>query len=105
MKTIGVIRMVLVTVLLSFSFIACGSDDEDSSTNPIVGTWYVYSSDLYTEMTFENDMTFTWKEYEKNGMKLQNEDRGTYRIENDVLYTTWENILRAPEKSLSKATN
>ena len=66
MKTIGVIRMVLVTVLLSFSFIACGSDDEDSSTNPIVGTWYVYSSDLYTEMTFENDMTFTWKEYEKN---------------------------------------
>ena len=82
-------------------FSACGGDDDKdapSSTNPIVGTWYVDKNDEHTEMTFEKDMTFTWRVYDITGTNLKDSDSGTYNIVEDLLYTTWKKYSAKPRK-------
>ena len=39
MKTLRFIGVALLAVLMSVSFSACGGDDDDNSSNPLVGTW------------------------------------------------------------------
>lgn len=110
MKTKKIFTMLSLMVglfLSGFALSACGGDDDDnnnSSPNPIVGTWYVEKETSkgelkYTEMTFEKDMTFTWREYLKdsNGdLTLNNSDSGTYYTAEGVLYTTWKKYSSKP---------
>ena len=95
-------------VVSGLALSACGSDDDGNdkgtSSNPIVGTWWVEKETSkgelkYTEMTFEKDMTFTWREYLKdnNGnLTLNESDSGTYYTDNGVLYTTWKKFSSKP---------
>ena len=104
MKQLRFIGVALLTVLMSVSFSACSSSDDDdnggSSSNPLVGTWYIEGEEKgyskYTEFTFEDDMTFTWRDYTES--KLIDYDEGTYRIVNDLLYTTWKKYSAPPRK-------
>ena len=85
--------------MISFAFTACDNDDDNGSlSNPLVGTWYVDSHNKHTEMTFEKDMTFAWREYNNDGTKLLDSDSGTYRIVEDYLYTNWVKYSAKPRK-------
>ena len=99
-KKLSILSLLFGLFVCVTLFSACGGDDDDdngSSSNPIVGTWWVEKESKgqlkYTEMTFEKDMTFTWREYIKDSsgnLTLNISDSGTYYTSEGVLYTTWK---------------
>lgn len=100
-KSLSVLSLLFGLFVCVTLFSACGGDDDKdapSSTNPIVGTWYVDKNDEHTEMTFEKDMTFTWRVYDITGTNLKDSDSGTYNIVEDLLYTTWKKYSAKPRK-------
>ena len=100
-KSITFLSLLFGLFVCVTAFSACGGDDDKdapSSTNPIVGTWYVDKNDEHTEMTFEKDMTFTWRVYDITGTNLKDSDSGTYNIVEDLLYTTWKKYSAKPRK-------
>ena len=100
-KSISFLSLLFGLFVCVTLFSACGGDDDKdapSSTNPIVGTWYVDKNDEHTEMTFEKDMTFTWRVYDITGTNLKDSDSGTYNIVEDLLYTTWKKYSAKPRK-------
>ena len=100
-KSLSILSLLFGLFMCVTVFSACGGDDDKDappSTNPIVGTWYVDKNDKHTEMTFEKDMTFTWREYDITGTNLKDSDSGTYNIGEDLLYTTWKKYSAKPRK-------
>lgn len=75
MKTLRLFGMVLMTVLLSVSFAACGDDDDDDNNVPtateLVGTtWRGTSSSwngYYATVTFTSTSECTVKVYDNSG--------------------------------------
>lgn len=90
----------LVCVVTVFS--ACGGDDDDESSNPLVGTWWIryiekgkYHS--YEELTFNADLTCSVNEYNEDGeLKLSYSDKGTYKIDGDYLTIWWNKSDNKP---------
>ena len=75
-----------------FAFTACGSDDDDngSTNNPLVGTWYTEVF-KYTEVTFNADFTCTRREYAPGSTTaIIDSDTGTYEIKGNKLSIWWE---------------
>lgn len=71
MKTLRFIGVVLLTVLMSVSFSACGDDDDESSSggNPLVGTWVGLKGESGWQndhkLVFNNNGTGKWIENDK----------------------------------------
>ena len=86
----------MMAAALSFGFTSCGNDDNDdgSSSNPLVGTWFTESEDHgeleYTEITYNKDLTCTWQCYSSDRTTLKESDTGTYKVEGNKLSIWWE---------------
>ena len=93
MKKFKFLLMLLLGVVMSFTFVSCGDDDDDDNNNnsgkyagsPIVGSWVCKDdngTDTYTSTyTFKADGTFTYTNehegvilYEKSGTFLYDKD-------------------------------
>ena len=81
----------------SFAFTACGSDDEDnndSSSNPLVGTWYTETIEKgeveYTEITYNANFTCTWREYKSDRKTVVDTDEGSYKVDGNKLSIWWK---------------
>ena len=85
--------MLLMATTLAFT--ACSSDD-DSLSNPLVGTWYGEYEDKkgnmrYEEITYNSDYTCTWRLYAKESTTaIVDSDIGTYEIRGNTLSLWWE---------------
>ena len=94
-KFFTVLSLTLGLLVSSLAFMACGSDDDDNSSNPLVGTWWVATVDansgvtVYTEITYNADMTCSWKEYRGNRDEPSSYDTGTYKIDGNILAIWW----------------
>ena len=55
MKTLRLIGMTLLMVVLCLNFTACGDDDDDDPSNPIVGVWQNDDEGEHLRWTFRND--------------------------------------------------
>jgi major membrane immunogen (membrane-anchored lipoprotein) len=71
---------VLVSVVL---FSSCSKDDDESSSNPLVGTWRAEVEEKgeqqYWDITFNADFTLSTMEYNKEDKKVHSSESGTYR--------------------------
>ena len=76
---------VLVSVVL---FSSCSKDDDDSSSNPLVGTWRAEVEEKgeqqYWDITFNADFTLSTMEYNKEDKKVHSSESGTYRFLDDT---------------------
>lgn len=72
------------------TFVACSNDDDNASSNPLVGTWYTGDKDAgdYTEITFRAGLTCSLKEYDLKGEVF--EDNGRYEVDEDLLMVWWD---------------
>ena len=55
MKTLRFIGMTLLMVVLCLNFTACGDDDDDDPSNPLVGVWQNDDEGEHLRWTFRND--------------------------------------------------
>jgi len=55
MKTLRFIGTTLLMVVLCLNFTACGDDDDDDPSNPIVGVWQNDDEGEHLRWTFRND--------------------------------------------------
>lgn len=102
MKKSYSILSLMLGVLVSFAlFTSCSKDDDnnDSSTNSLVGTWRAEVEEKgkqqYWEMTFNADFTFNIMEYDKDDISnFHRYDRGKYELRNSntviITYTDGE---------------
>lgn len=71
---------ILVSVVL---FSSCSKDDDESSSNPLVGTWRAEVEEKgeqqYWDITFNSDFTLSTMEYNKEDKKVHSSESGTYR--------------------------
>lgn len=71
---------VLVSVVL---FSSCSKNDDESSSNPLVGTWRAEVEEKgeqqYWDITFNADFTLSTMEYNKEDKKVHSSESGTYR--------------------------
>ena len=64
MRTLRFIGMAIIAVIMSVNFTACSDDDEDeTATNPLIGTWQEVDNPNYNIWTFKADGTGTEQEY------------------------------------------
>ena len=93
--------MMLAIALVSLCTISCGGDDDDdkgTSSNPIVGTWWVegdpsdWKQAVYTEITYNSDMTCSWREYQNSRDQLTSSDTGKYQIDGNTLSIWWNSV-------------
>lgn len=93
MKKLGFMMSLMLGLFVSVcALTACSSDDDDdkSTSNPLVGTWYSDSENQYAEITFKADYTCTSREYNSDRTKIEYSDRGTYEIAGNTLSIWWE---------------
>ena len=55
MKTLRLIGTTLLMVVLCLNFTACGDDDDDDPSNPLVGVWQNDDEGEHLRWTFRND--------------------------------------------------
>lgn len=76
----------VMSILIVFS--ACGDDDE-SPSNPLVGTWRaevnVKGRLMYWDLTFTSDYKFSYIDTYVESGKIGEEDYGTYTVKNDTV--------------------
>jgi hypothetical protein len=96
-KSISILSL-LLGLFVCIPFLAsCGDDDDEdgrTSANSLIGTWYVVSdhekSDPYTEMSFYEDNTCSWRAYKADRSTITDSDHGTYKVEGNVLSIWWD---------------
>ena len=70
-------------------FTACSSDDEESPSNPLVGTWRAEVTSKgqlrYWDLTFTSDYKFSYIDTYVDTGELCEEDYGTYTVKNDTV--------------------
>ena len=93
-KKLSILSLLFGLFVCVTVFCACGGDgdkDAPSSTNPIVGTWYIENESkgykYYTEITYNADNTCTWSRYRYEGdtKNLIDSKTGTYKIDGNQL--------------------
>lgn len=67
---------------------SCSKDDDDSSSNSIVGTWYTEAYS-YEEITYNSDGTCTYRRYKSDHTTIRDTDSGTYKVEGNKLTIWW----------------
>lgn len=95
-KSISFLSPLFGLFICASLFSACNSDDDNGSSNPLVGTWWIryiekgrYHS--YAEQTFNADFTCSCAEYDEDkGMKLSSSDTGTYKVDGNTLTIWWK---------------
>lgn len=87
-KDFSIISLILGMFVSIALFSSCSKDDDDSSSNPIVGTWYteVYG---YEEITYNADGTCTYRDYKSDKKTVSYSDSGTYSIDGNKLTIWW----------------
>ena len=55
MKTLRLIGLLIMAVMASINFTACGDDDDDDPSNPIVGVWQNDDEGEHLRWTFNAD--------------------------------------------------
>ena len=83
MKTLRFIGVALLTVLLSVSFSACGSDDDgpQTSSSPLIGTWEKTNGNGdYYILEFKADGSYLEVEYEGTTEVIKRSYKGSYKI-------------------------
>lgn len=67
---------------------SCSKDDDESSSNPLVGTWRAEVEEKgeqqYWEMTFNANFSWSYMEYNKEDKKIHESDSGTYKFMDDT---------------------
>lgn len=98
-KTFRIIGMALIAMIVSITFNACSSDDNDEPADPsthdaaLVGTWTKYDEGrdwwYQTEITFKSNGTFRVDEtyYDEEDGKEKFWATGEWHTENSTLYT------------------
>lgn len=95
-KLISILSLALGLFVSVTAFVACGSNDEEngSSSNPLVGTWYTTEPNddgHYYTITFKADYTCTWFEYDDpNDQTSFDADTGKYTVEGNKLAIWWD---------------
>lgn len=95
MKTLRLIGVALFTVLMSVSFSACSSSDDENEDGDnsykslIIGKWRVSgeSSMVATHVEYKKDGTF-WNTSTEDPIY---EEHGIYKIDGDILYKMFSN--------------
>ena len=64
-----------------FALTACSSDDDDSSSNPLVGTWKHEDGKFWTIFIFRSDFTYTLKDSEE-----REDHNAVYSIDGNTIY-------------------
>lgn len=97
MEKIRFIGVALLTVLMCVGFSSCSkSDDDNGSSNPLVGTWRAEieeKGDLqYWEVTFNADFSWSTIEYNIEDKYVHRLVGGTYKFMDDttILFTNSE---------------
>ena len=85
------------------AFTGCSSDNEDSPSNPLIGTWYVEGVDhegesRITEVTYNADNSCTWREYGSDKTTIIDADTGTYKVDGNKLSIWWDSEREYWEK-------
>ncbi len=93
-KKLVLTEMVLVILMNSFTLLSCSNNDDDSPVDLLIGTWYIEKYDelkggKYTEMEFNADKTFYWREFKTDRVTLLDSFFGTYQVNDDgnTIYT------------------
>ena len=94
-KSLFVMLAMMMATALSIGFTSCSSDDDDdNSSSSLVGTWYIEGIDHgeleYTEITYNKDLTCTYRCYSSDRTTLKESDTGTYKVEGNKLSIWWE---------------
>lgn len=86
-KFISMLSLTLGLLVSVFAFTACGSDDDEneSPSNPLVGTWRAEVEEKgeaqYWELTFNANYTCSYKEYNKDDTSIVHESgSGRYEL-------------------------
>ena len=99
-KGFSLLCLMVGLMMSAVMFTACGGDDDSSSSNPIVGTWGTEgkrsSQAVYTEITFNADMTCCRREYRNSRDVLTSSDTGIYKVEGNKLSIWWEKEENGP---------
>ena len=88
-KKVSILSLLLGLFVCVTVFTSCSKDDDnESSSNPIVGTWYteVYG---YEEITYNSDGTCTYRDYKSDKKTVSYTDLGTYQVEGNRLTIWW----------------
>lgn len=93
-KRISILSLLMGLFVCVSVFTSCSKDDDnDSSSNPIVGTWYTESEPKgylqYEEITYNSDGTCTYRRYKSDKTTISDTDSGTYKVEGNKLTTVW----------------
>lgn len=90
MKKIKFLLMFLLGVIMSFTFVSCGDDDDDSTSgpyadSPIVGSWqseFMDGGDKITDtFTFKADGTYTYTSIDSSDPSDVFTERGTFQYD------------------------
>ena len=79
------IMSLMLGILVSVALFSSCSKDDDSSSNPLVGTWRAEVEEKgvieYLEMTFNSNFTLSYIEYNKDDSSvIHSSETGTYEI-------------------------
>lgn len=96
-KLISILSLTVGLLVSVAAFTACSSSDNDeggsSSSSSIVGTWYTEGVEkgqpTYTEITYNADLTCTWRDYKSDKTTIKDTDSGKYKVEGNKLSIWW----------------
>lgn len=95
-KRISILSLLMGLFVCVSVFTSCSKDnDNESSSNSLVGTWYTESESKgylrYEEMTYNSDGTCTYRRYKSDQTTISDADSGTYKVEGNKLTIVWAN--------------
>lgn len=79
--------MLMLALSTTFSLSSCSKDDDDSSSNPIVGTWTTTNYGEVSTITFNSNGTCTYKNVDGGYVET---DSGKYTVSGSKLSIWWE---------------
>lgn len=102
-KNLWCLLAVLMVTIVSVSFVSCGDDDDEDDIT-IVGTWKYDFSSGYGLLTFNQNGTARYQEYDKGSWQI--DESATYIYSNGSLVVTGYNGERVTIEviSLTKTT-
>lgn len=94
-KKLSILSLAFGLLMNATAFIACSSDNDEnsSSSSLIIGTWYTEGVEkgqqTYTEITYNSDLTCTWRDYKSDKNTIKASDSGKYKVEGSKLSIRW----------------
>ena len=86
---------IIMAAMLGIGLVSCNSDDDETPSNLLVGTWrFEYmegGNSKYDEMTFNKDFSVIYVEYNAKTRKQTRFLDGTYKVFDNRITITWSN--------------